>query len=117
MRIQIKNLRLRTIIGVQDWERKDKQDVILNISMDFDGQPAVKTDRLEDTVDYRAVTKRVIQTVEETSPFLLDSLAARVSEVIMEDERVYRVSVEIDKPHALRFADSVSVTHTCERQG
>ena len=115
MMIRIKNLRLRAIIGIHEWERKDLQDIVLNISMEYDGNRVSETDRLEDTVDYRTVTKRVIQLVQESKCFLLDTLAARILETVMEDERVDKASVEIDKPHALRFTDSVSVYHTIER--
>ena len=60
MLVRIKNLRLRTVIGVYEWERNRKQDVVVNVEFDFDGQAAAASDRLEDTVDYKALTRRII---------------------------------------------------------
>ena len=115
MIIRIKNLRLRTIVGVNDWEREAKQDVIINIEFEFDGTQAIETDRLEDTVDYKAMKRRIITAVENSRFYLLDKLAGRILEIVMEDERVRRAMVEVDKPQALRFADSVSVCCSAEK--
>jgi D-erythro-7,8-dihydroneopterin triphosphate epimerase len=115
MTIHIKNLRLRTIIGIQDWERRVQQDVIINIKLDYDGQNAAKTDDIADTVDYKALKRKVIDLVENSQCGLLDRLVHEITALMMEDSRVQRARVEVDKPHALRFADSVSITCTAER--
>ena len=65
MVIRIKNLRLRTIIGINDWERSRKQDVIVNAELILDDPPAMQTDRLADTLDYRAASRRIIAEVEK----------------------------------------------------
>jgi FolB domain-containing protein len=109
MTIKIKNLRLRTIVGVYEWERQHKQEVVVNIQVDFDGEQAAQSDRLEDTVDYKALKGRILEAVENSQFFLLERLAGRVLEIVMDEPRVQQASVEVDKPHALRFADSVSV--------
>ncbi|HLA40712.1 MAG TPA: dihydroneopterin aldolase [Candidatus Glassbacteria bacterium] len=107
--IRIKNLALRAIIGFNEWEREKKQDLLINIEVEFDAQLAVKSDKEEDTVDYKKITKRVIDGVEKSSYRLLETLAHRVLEIVMEDPGVLRATVEVDKPHSLRFAESVSV--------
>jgi len=113
--IRIKNLRLRTIIGVQSWERRKKQDVIVNVRIDFDGTRAAETDKIEESVDYKAITKRIIEIVEQSEFHLLERLVASISAAIMENQSVRKVWVEIDKPHALRFSDSVSIETQAER--
>lgn len=110
MLIKIKNLRLKTIIGVQDWERKEQQEIVINIGLDFDGTGAAASDDLADTVDYKALKRSVIDFVEQSRFKLLEALAQRVLDIVLADPTVRSATVEIDKPHALRFCDSVSVT-------
>ena len=109
MIIRIKNLRLRTIIGINDWERNETQDVVLNVEIAFDGSRVAETGHIEDTVDYKKIKKQIIQQVEHSKFYLLDKLASQVLGIVMENEKVIRATVEIDKPQALRFADSVSL--------
>ena len=115
MIIRIKNLHLRTIVGINDWERETQQDVIINVELEFDGTRAAETDTIEDTVDYKHLKRRIIDAVESSKFYLIEKLAAHVLSIIMEDKKVIRASVEVDKPHALRFADSVSVLCSSER--
>ena len=115
MIIRIKNLRLRTIVGVNDWERAVQQEVILNISMDCDIDAAAKSDDLADTVDYKTLKLRIMRAVETANFLLLERLARHVLDIIRSEPRVRRATVEIDKPSALRFADSVSVEDSFER--
>jgi len=116
MIVRIKNLRLRTVVGTNDWERKQLQDVIINIEMDFDGSKVAETDDLKNTVDYKKVKQRIIREVEQSRFYLLDKLASHVLRIVMEEEKVQRATVEVDKPMALRFADSVSVCCSAERK-
>ncbi len=115
MIIRIKNLRLRTINGIFDWERKEKQDFIINVTLEFDEGSAPKTDRIEDTLDYKTLNKKIIEFVEKSQFFLLEKLADGILKLILEDSRVSQAEVEIDKPGALRFADSVSVQTRAKR--
>lgn len=115
MRIHIKNLRLMTIIGVHEQERSGKQDVVINIEMEFDGAKAAESDDIKDTLDYEAAKKRIVEEVEDSSFYLLEKLASRILELVMEDPLVLKAVVEVDKPHALSLADSVSVTCSAER--
>lgn len=109
MIIRIDNLRLRTIIGCNDWERDKRQEVVINMAIETKSEIAQKTDDIEDAIDYRDMTKRVAAFVEASAFNLLERLAAGVLGVVMEDARVSSATVRVDKPHALRFADSVSV--------
>lgn len=115
MIIRIKNLRLRTIVGVQHWERKQPQDVVINVEMEFDGTQAAESDSIDDTVNYKTVKRAIIKEVENARFYLLDRLADRILKVVMKETKVKRAMVEVDKPQALRFADSVSVVCTSER--
>jgi len=110
MTIQIKNLRLRTVIGVDQWEREHLQDIIVNVAMDYDGAKAANSDDLTDTIDYKAVKRRIMDAVENSSFHLVERLVQCILELVMEDANVQAATVEIDKPQALRFADSVSIS-------
>lgn len=112
---RIKNLRLRAIIGINDWERKHKQDLIINLEFEFDGTQASRSDHIDHTVDYKKLTKQIIHDVEQSEYFLLEKLADHILDIVMRDQQVLRAIVEVDKPQALRFADSVSITSTRER--
>jgi FolB domain-containing protein len=116
MVIHIKNLRLRTIIGVNDWERDKPQDVTVNVRAEFDARRAAASDDVSDTVDYKAMKRRIMETVEASRFYLVEKLADTVLQAILEDPKVRRATVEIDKPRALRFADSVSITASAERE-
>ncbi|MBD3421682.1 MAG: dihydroneopterin aldolase [Chitinivibrionales bacterium] len=107
--IRIDDLSLRTIIGFNEWERKKKQEVLINVSMEFDHCRAAQTDDVADTLDYKTIKKSIITLVEESSYNLIEKLAHEILVVIMLDERVRKAAVRVDKPHALRFARSVSV--------
>ena len=107
--IRITNLKLRTIIGIHDWERKHKQDVIINITIDFDASKSIESDTIKDTVDYKVLTKHIIKKVETSDFQLLEKLAQLVLNIVMENPQVQKATVRVDKPFALRFADSVSI--------
>ena len=113
--IRIDNLRVRAILGINDDERVKKQDLIINYSMELDATEAAATDDVEKTIDYKDVNKRIIDFVEGSSFFLIETLVSRLLEILMEDERVQRATVRVDKPTALRFADSVSLEDTVTR--
>lgn len=108
-RILIRDLLLRCVIGANEWERRVRQDVLLNIELTADTRPAAASDDLEDAVDYKAISKKVIALVEDSSFFLVETMAERVAELCLEDGRVRSVKVRVEKPGALRFARSVGV--------
>ncbi len=114
-RIIISDLRARCIVGVNDDERREKQDVTVTIHLYADLRKPGQSDRFEDAVDYRAVKKRVLAAVENSHYFLLEALAEAVANVCLADPSVRKVQVRIDKPFALRFARSVAVEIVRER--
>ena len=114
-KVDITDLKLRTIIGANDWERNVCQDVVINIVLCYDAGKACSSDELKDAVDYKAMTKKVIRLVERSKFFLLEKLAASVLDIIMAEKRVVEARVKIDKPFALRFASSVAVELTQKR--
>jgi FolB domain-containing protein len=108
--IHIKDLQLRTIIGVNADERRDRQDVLVNLVLYADTRPAGATDDIEQAVNYRTLTKQIIQLVETSRFYLVEKLAAEIAAICLSDARVERVRVTVEKPGALRFARSVGVT-------
>lgn len=111
-RIYIRDLALRCIIGIYPEERKNKQDVIINIALETELRSAGKSDSLNDTVDYKAIKLAVLDFVEKSSFQLIESLAEGIADICLKDRRVLSVTVTIDKPGALRFCRSVAVEVT-----
>ena len=114
--IRIKNLRLRTYIGIKEEEIKNRQDVVINAVIRYRADKAVAFNHIEQALNYRTITKQVIAHVEENRFLLLERMTREVLDLIMAHEQVLTAQVEIDKPHALRFADSVSITLSETRQ-
>jgi len=115
-RIIISDLRSRCIVGVNEDERREKQDVTITIQLFADLTRPGRTDRFEDTIDYRAIKKRVLRVVEESKYFLLEALAEAVATICLEHPDIVKVKVRVDKPFALRFAKSVAVEIARERK-
>jgi len=108
--IHIRDLHLRTIIGVNDEERRDRQDVLINLVLQVDTRAAGESDDIDQTLNYRTLTKRIIHLVETSQFYLVEKLAAEIARLCLDDPLVERVSVSVEKPGALRFARSVGVT-------
>jgi FolB domain-containing protein len=108
-RIVVSDLACRCILGVEDWERRERQEVLVSLSLAVDLAPAGKSDRIEDALDYAKLKKRVLAEVESSSFHLIEALAERVAEICLEEERVEEARVRIEKPGALRFARTVAV--------
>lgn len=114
-KIFIRDLALRTIIGIFPEERTKRQDVVVNVEMDVKSHaPAAASDAIEDATDYKSITKHLINHVEGSAYNLIETLAERCAEICLEAPDVRRVTVTIDKPGALRFARSVAVQVTRE---
>lgn len=107
--IEIKDLLLRTVIGVNPEERVNRQDVWITIRLWADTRPAAGSDRIEDAVNYRTVCKEVIDFVEASQFQLVETLAAEIARLCLRERRLERVQVSVHKPGALRFARSVGV--------
>jgi D-erythro-7,8-dihydroneopterin triphosphate epimerase len=113
--IRIKNLLVRTIIGFNPEERVNRQDVIINLEIEVDVSLAISTDHPDEIYNYKAITKEIIAFVSESKFNLLEKLTHEVLQLVMQDERVMWAKIEIDKPHALRFSESVSVELEAKR--
>lgn len=114
-KIHIRDLLLRCLIGIYPEERREKQDVAINITLLADLRTAGRTDNIEDAVDYKTIKKKILAMVEQSTYFLLERLAERIAEICLEDARVRRVVVQVEKPGALRFARTVGV-EICREQ-
>jgi D-erythro-7,8-dihydroneopterin triphosphate epimerase len=115
-RIIISDLRVRCIVGINEDERREKQDVTINISIYNDLRKPGRSDRFEDAIDYRAIKKLVLAMVENSEYFLLEALAEAVADICLAARGVEKVEVRVDKPAALRFARSVGVEILRERK-
>ena len=114
--IRVKNLLIRTFIGFNPEELINKQDVVINLEIEVDiPDTALESDEPDGIYDYKKVTKRILHFVQEGRFKLLEVLTRRLLDMIMEDPLVRRARVEVDKPHALRFAESVSIEMECRR--
>lgn len=115
-RIKVKDLLLRTYIGFNPEELVNKQDVIINFEIETNiPKKAMEADEPVDILDYKTITKKVIKLVQEGRFKLLEVLTQKILDLIMENEKVQWARVEVDKPHALRFAESVSLTMESSR--
>jgi FolB domain-containing protein len=108
-KVIIKNLLARGIIGVRDWERKRAQDILINITLFTDTQRAAETDNINDCADYSEVTKKVLAHAESAARFTVEALANDLAGICLAQNHVQRVVVGVEKPNAVRFAESVGV--------
>ncbi len=115
-RIIITDLQTRCVVGINDEERRDKQDVTINLSIYGDFQAVGRSDRFEEAVDYRALKKRILSLVEGSHYSLLEALVEAVAIECLATPGVRKARVRIDKPSALRFARSVGVEIERERE-
>ena len=109
-RIRVKDLRLRTFIGIKEEEINNKQDVLINLTILYPAVDAVRDNDIEHALNYRTITKAIIAHVEGNRFALLERLTQEILDLGMKHEAVRYAEVEVDKPHALRFAESVSIT-------
>ncbi len=115
-KLLIRDLQARCVIGVTEEERREKQEVIVNITLLADLRAPAKSDRFEDTVDYRAIKKAVLATIEDSHYHLVEALAQEIADICLETPAVQSVQVTVEKPSALRFARSVSAQLTRRRE-
>ena len=113
--IRIKNLLLRTYIGFNEEEISKLQDVIINMTIEVDLSHAIRHDSVDGSYNYKVITKKVIALVQEQKFMMLEKLTQTILDQIMKSKEVSFAKVEVDKPHALRFAESVSVELSATR--
>lgn len=107
--IFLKDLRIDTVVGIWDWERRIRQTVSIDLNMGFDIAAAAASDSIEDTLNYKLVAKRVQQFVGESSFKLVETLAERIAGIVLSEFDVEWVEVRVNKPRAIRGADDVGV--------
>ncbi|MBQ0724485.1 MAG: dihydroneopterin aldolase [Cycloclasticus sp.] len=107
--IFLRNLRIETVIGIFDWERKIKQTVFFDIEMATDIKKAAASDHIDDTLDYKSLSKSVIDFVEASDFQLVETLAEKVAELIINDFNVPWLRLTLNKKGALRHADDVGI--------
>ncbi len=108
-KVFIENLTVETVIGIYDWEREIRQAVSLDLEMDFDIVAAAASDRIEDTLDYKAVSKRLIQFIEQSQFQLVETLAERCAAIVLAEFPVQRLTLKLSKPGAVRGSSAVGV--------
>jgi FolB domain-containing protein len=108
-KVIIKNLLARGIIGVRDWERKRAQDILINITLFTDIRRAAESDDINDCADYSEITKKVQAHAESARRFTVEALANDLAKICLGQSNVQRVVVRVEKPTAVRFAESVGV--------
>lgn len=113
--VRIKDLLLRTYIGIKEEEIRNQQDVLINVCLTYDATAAVNRNEIESALNYRTITKQIIAHVDGNRFALLERMTHEVLGIVMEHSAVEWARVEIDKPHALRYAESVSVTLEAHR--
>jgi len=105
----IEDLRIQTVIGIYDWEREITQTVSLDLQMAFDIRNAGKSDDIADTLDYKAVSKRLIQFVEASEFQLVEALAERCAHIVLKEFPVRWLKLKLSKPGAVRGSSAVGV--------
>jgi FolB domain-containing protein len=116
-RVFIRDLLVRGIIGVNPDERKNRQDILVNVTLWVDTRPAAVSDDIADAVNYSQVAKLLINHIETSQPLLVERLVADLVQLCFElDTRIQAVELSVEKPTAVRFARSVGVTIYRQRQ-
>ncbi|NLX09504.1 MAG: dihydroneopterin aldolase [Chloroflexi bacterium] len=114
-KIIVKDLLLRGIIGLNDWEREKPQDILINLILFTDMRAAGQSDNPDDILNYRTITKAIIAYVESSSHYLVEALATAIARICVVEHGATRAIVRVEKPGALRFAQSVGVEIERER--
>jgi dihydroneopterin aldolase len=115
-RIDIAGLTVPAVIGIFDWERKRRQRVVLDLTLWTDVRKAARSDSIEDALDYKKVSKRVLAFVGGSRCFLLERLAEEVASLLLREFGARKVRVRVEKPGALRHTRTVAVTVTRPRK-
>jgi len=114
--IRINDLKVRTLIGAYSWERVNKQELVINITIEYDASKACVSDKLKDALNYDSLATKAIKTVESSRYVLLEKLTSKLLTGIMSDKRVQAAYVRVDKPQALAQARCVSFELSAARR-
>jgi dihydroneopterin aldolase len=105
----IHDLKIETVIGIYDWERKIRQTISLDLEMATDISKAAKSDNIDDALSYKTVAKRLIDFVEQSEFELVEALAEKICSIVLEEFAVPWVKLTLHKPGAVRGSQSVGV--------
>lgn len=105
----IQGLKIDTVIGIFDWERQIRQDIVLDLEMSADIKAASMTDHIDQTLDYKAVSKRLIHFVQTSEFQLVETLAERITDIILHEFGVKKVKLTLNKGAAVTGARGVGV--------
>ena len=105
----IRDLRIPTVVGIFEWERRIRQEIRLDIEMGYDIRKAAGTDRIDDALDYKAVSQRVRAHVEQSDFQLVEALAESIATLILREFEVSSVKLTLNKTGAVRDAQDVGV--------
>ena len=106
----IEGLEIEALIGIYDWERRIRQTLVFDIEMAFDNRIPAASDAIEDTLNYKAVSRRIVDYVSQSDFGLVETLAERVASIILDEFGVSSVRLKLSKPGAVRGARAVGVT-------
>lgn len=108
-RVFIQDLEIETVVGIYDWEREIRQKIVLNLEMTADVAAAAQTDSIEDTLNYKAVAKRLMEFVGQSTFYLVETLAERCAGIVIDEFDVQWLKLRLDKPGAVTGSRSVGV--------
>ena len=111
-KIFINDLQVETVIGIFDWEREIKQTISINLEMEFDISKAAKSDDINDSLDYKKVSKRIISLCEKADSYLVENLIEKIAQAVLKEFPVSKVTISLEKPGALRGSKSVGIKIT-----
>ena len=109
-KVFIKDLAVEAVIGVYDWEREVRQLISINLEMNFNTKKAGRSDRIDDALNYKNISKCIIELTESSKSKLIESLAQKIAKTVLSEFPVSSVIVTVEKPGALRGSKSVGVT-------
>jgi FolB domain-containing protein len=112
----IKDLLVRGVIGVNDWEREKPQEILINVVLFADLSKVGESDEIDDSVNYRTISKKIQAHAETAERLTVEALATDLVEICLSEPGVLRARVRVEKPGAIRFAKSVGVEIERQRQ-
>lgn len=116
MLIKLKNLHLKTIIGIHKWEDEVEREMLINITIETDNNKALQSDDIKDTIDYDLIVTNIKNLVRDNRFKLVEKMVGEILNLIMQDHRIKKCQIEIDKIGAVAGLESFSITEIRERK-
>jgi len=108
-KVFIEGLQIDALIGIYDWERRIRQTLRFDLEMGFDNRKPAATDNIEDTPNYKAVSRRLVEFVSQSDYGLVETLAERCADIVLAEFKVEWLRLKLSKPGAVRGAVAVGV--------